>query len=240
MTETNASIFGIFTKRTGVESAVKSLKEAGFGSGDISVLYPYNLDAPHEGETRAPEGPVTGAETGAITGGVLGSILGIGMLGIPGVGPFLAAGPIVAALACVSVSSAIGGIAGGLVGMGISNDEAKRYEGRVRHKGILLSIHNLTVDLTVKAREILVRTGAEDTSSTTQFADTRIGVAVAPAAPLSNQAVADYVSPSKSLEETQTLKTYKPSKAAEYVSPSQPLDVQKKPHPFPRKQKRTS
>ena len=115
-------------------------------------------------------GAATGAGTGAVVGGALGWLVGIGALAIPGLGPFIAAGPIMAALAGMGVGSAVGGIAGALVGMGIPEYEAKRYEGRVKDGGILLSVHCDDSDWTKKAKEILERTGAEDVSSTGEAA----------------------------------------------------------------------
>jgi len=123
-------------------------------------------DFAHEKATKAPEGTATGAGTGAVIGGTLGWLAGIGLLAIPGVGPLIAAGPIVAALTGVGVGGALGGITGALIGMGIPEYEAKRYEGRVREGGILLSVHSDNSEWTRKAKDILERTGAEDVSST--------------------------------------------------------------------------
>jgi hypothetical protein len=165
----NTAAFGIYRDRLSVESAVDALRQAGFRNTDISVLFPENegtKDFAHEKSTKAPEGTATGAGTGAVIGGGLGWLAGIGALAIPGVGPFIAAGPIMAALAGVGVGGAIGGIAGALVGMGIPEYEAKRYEGRVKEGGILLSVHCDSSDWTKRAKEILERTGAEDVSST--------------------------------------------------------------------------
>ena len=171
MAVNNLSVFGIYTTRVGIETAVRALKEAGFASPNISILFHHDpesaKDSPHENEIRAPEGAAAGAGTGAVTGGVVGWILGIGLLAIPGVGPLLAAGPLMAALACAGVGGALGSIAGGLIGLGISEETAKRYEGRIQQKGILLSVHNLSSELNRQAQEILVRTGAEDITSTT-------------------------------------------------------------------------
>jgi hypothetical protein len=164
----NTAVFGIYQTYEGVESAVDALKTAGFRNTDISVLFPENVgtkDFAHEKGTKAPEGATTGAGTGAVVGGALGWLAGIGALAIPGVGPFIAAGPIMAALAGVGVGGAVGGIAGALIGMGIPEYEAKRYEGRVKKGGILLSVHSDNSDWTKKAKEVLERTGAEDVSS---------------------------------------------------------------------------
>jgi len=165
----NTAVFGIYSNYAGVESGVDALKTAGFRNTDISVLFPENVgtkDFAHEKGTKAPEGATTGAGTGAVLGGALGWLAGIGALAIPGVGPFIAAGPIMGALAGVGVGGAIGGIAGALIGMGIPEYEAKRYEGRVKDGGILLSVHSDDSDWTKRAKAILERTGAEDVSST--------------------------------------------------------------------------
>jgi Protein of unknown function (DUF3341) len=164
----NTAVFGIYRDRLGVENAVDVLKQEGFRSTDISVLFPHNQgtkDFAHEKSTKAPEGTAAGAGTGAVIGGGLGWLAGIGALAIPGVGPLIAAGPIVAALTGVGVGGAIGGIAGALIGMGIPEYEAKRYEGRVKEGGILLSVHSDNSDWTSKAKDILERTGAGDVSS---------------------------------------------------------------------------
>jgi Protein of unknown function (DUF3341) len=169
----NTAVFGIYRDRVGVERAVDDLKDAGFRNTDISVLFPENVgtkDFAHEKATKAPEGTATGAGTGAVIGGTLGWLAGIGALAIPGVGPLIAAGPIVAALTGVGVGGAIGGLTGALVGMGIPEYEAKRYEGRVKEGGILLSVHSDNSDWTEKAKDILELTGAEDVSSTGEAA----------------------------------------------------------------------
>src|SRR6201981_1756553 len=165
----NTAGFGIYRNRAGVESAVDALKAAEFRNSDISVLFPENTgtkDFAHEKGTKAPEGATTGASTGALAGGALGWLAGIGALAIPGLGPFIAAGPIMAALAGAGVGGAVGGLTGALIGMGIPEYEAKRYEGRVTKGGILLSVHADNSDWTKKATAILERTGAEDISST--------------------------------------------------------------------------
>jgi len=165
----NTAVFGIYRSRLDVEQAVDVLRAEGFRSTDISVLFPENegtKDFAHEKATKAPEGTATGAGTGAVIGGTLGWLAGIGALAIPGVGPLIAAGPIVAALTGVGVGGAIGGISGALIGMGIPEYEAKRYEGRVKEGGILLSVHSDNSDWTRKAKDILERTGADDVSST--------------------------------------------------------------------------
>ena len=165
----NTAVFGIYRDRTSVENAVDVLRQENFRNTDISVLFPENQgtkDFAHEKNTKAPEGAATGAGSGAVIGGTLGWLTGIGALAIPGLGPFIAAGPIVAALAGVGVGGAIGGITGALIGMGIPEYEAKRYEGRVKEGGILLSVHCDDSNWTKRAKEILERTEAQDVSST--------------------------------------------------------------------------
>jgi len=176
----NTAVFGIYPNRTSVESAVEAFKAAGFRNSDISVLFPENAgtkDFAHEKNTKAPEGATTGAGTGAVLGGTLGWLAGIGALAIPGLGPFIAAGPIMAALAGAGVGGAVGGLTGALVGMGIPEYEAKRYEGRVKDGGILLSVHSDNSEWTKRGKEILERTGAQDIASTGEAsADTKQGV----------------------------------------------------------------
>lgn len=165
----NTAVFGIYPDYPSVEFGVQTLKDGGFRSTDISVLFPQNIgnkDFAHEKGTKAPEGAATGAGAGAVVGGVLGWLVGIGSLAIPGVGPFIAAGPIVAALEGVGAGGAVGGLAGGLIGLGLPEYEAKRYQGRVNAGGILLSVHSDSSDWTKRAKEVLQRTGAQDISST--------------------------------------------------------------------------
>src|SRR6185369_15281600 len=165
----NTAVFGIYPNRDSVDRAVEVLKAAEFRSTDISVLFPDNpgtKEIAHEKNTKAPEGATTGAGTGALLGGGLGWLAGIGALAIPGLGPFIAAGPIMAALAGAGLGGAVGGVTGALIGMGIPEYEAKRYEGRVKDGGILLSVHSDDSQWTKKAKEILERTGAQDVSST--------------------------------------------------------------------------
>jgi len=169
----NTAVFGIYRDQAGVESAVNALQQRSFRNTDISVLFPDNVgtkDFAHEKNTKAPEGVAAGATTGAVLGGGLGWLAGIGALAIPGLGPLIAAGPIVAALAGVGAGGALGGITGALIGMGIPEYEAKRYEGRVKDGGILLSVHCDDSDWTRKAKAILEQTGADDISSTGEAA----------------------------------------------------------------------
>jgi hypothetical protein len=171
MSGKNTAVFGIYPQYANLENGVDALKSAGFRSTDISVLFPENLgtkDFAHEKGTKAPEGATAGAGAGAVIGGGLGWLAGIGALAIPGLGPFIAAGPIVAALAGLGVGGAVGGFTGALIGLGIPEYEAKRYEGRVKSGGILLSVHSDSSDWTKRAKEILELTGAEDISSTSE------------------------------------------------------------------------
>src|SRR3982750_4233436 len=141
----NTAVFGIYRDRQHVEEAVDTLLDNGFRSEDISVLFADNVgtkDFATEKNTKAPEGTATGATSGAVVGGTLGWLAGIGALAIPGLGPFIAAGPIMGALAGVGAGGALGGLIGALVGMGIPEYEAKRYEGRIKEGGILLSVHS--------------------------------------------------------------------------------------------------
>jgi hypothetical protein len=165
----NTAVFGIYPTRLAAEECVDALRHAGFRNTDISALFPDNVgtkDFACEKNTKAPEGATAGASSGAVLGGVLGWLAGIGMLAIPGIGPLLAAGPILAALAGVGAGGVAGGIVGALVGFGIPEYEAKRYEGRVKHGGILLSVHCDDSHWVKRAEEVLKRTGAEDVSST--------------------------------------------------------------------------
>jgi hypothetical protein len=169
MSEKNIAVFGIYHTRDGAEEAVNALRRVGFRNTDISALFPDNAgskDFAHEKNTKAPEGATTGATTGAVAGGVLGWLVGIGFIAIPGIGPFIAAGPIMAALAGAGALGTVGGVVGALVGMGIPEYEAKRYEGRVKHGGILLSVHCDNHDWAKRGADTLKRTGAEDVSST--------------------------------------------------------------------------
>jgi len=165
----NTAVFGIYRDRQHAEQAVDALRMAGFRNSDVSALLPDNVgtkDFAHEKNTKVPEGATTGGASGAVLGGALGWLAGIGSLAIPGVGPFIAAGPIMGALAGAGVGGAVGGLIGALVGMGIPEYEAKRYEGRVKNGGILLSIHCDDSNWVKRAKEILKNTGAEDVSST--------------------------------------------------------------------------
>lgn len=169
MASKNTAVFGIFTNVSEAERAVDRIALAGFSSNDISVLLPDSQSSKefaHEKNTKAPEGTTTGVAAGGAVGGTLGLLAGIGALAIPGVGPLIAAGPIMAALAGLGVGGAVGGLIGALVGMGIPEYEAKRYEGRIKEGGVLLSVHCDTSDEITKAKTLLEQTGAEDISST--------------------------------------------------------------------------
>jgi len=165
----NTAVFGIYTSRTNTQNAVDALKAAGYRNTDISLLLPENVgtkDFAHEKATKAPEGAATGAGSGAVIGGALGWLAGIGALAIPGLGPFIAAGPIMGLLSGLGVGGAIGGVAGALIGAGMPEYEAKRYEGRIKSGGILLSVHCDDSTWAKRAKTILEETGAEDISST--------------------------------------------------------------------------
>ncbi|PYI81036.1 MAG: hypothetical protein DME26_20585 [Verrucomicrobia bacterium] len=159
------SVFCIATSLNQAEVIVDRLKGAGFSNNDISALFPERgstRDFAHKKSTKAPEGATAGAGTGAALGGVLGWLAGIGALAIPGFGPLIAAGPIAAALSGAAVGGAMGGLAGALVGLGMPEYEAKRYEGKVRDGNILISVHADDSDEIDRAKEIFEDAGAED------------------------------------------------------------------------------
>lgn len=164
-------VFGIFSSIGGADSGVNALKNAGFTTNEISALLPdgdQTREFAHAKGTKAPEGATTGGTTGAVLGGALGWLAGIGSLAIPGVGPLIAAGPIMAALAGASVGTAVGALSGALIGLGIPEYEAKRYEGRVKDGGVLVSVHCSTSDRKERAEKVLEQAGATDISSTTE------------------------------------------------------------------------
>ncbi|HEX4165139.1 MAG TPA: DUF3341 domain-containing protein [Bryobacteraceae bacterium] len=164
----NTSVFGIYAAREMAENAVDRMLGAGFRNEDISVLLQDNVGTKafaHEKHTKAPEGTTTGVVAGGIIGGTIGLLAHIGVLAIPGLGPLIAAGPIIAALSGIGSGGVLGGIIGALVGLGIPEYEAKRYEGRIREGGILLSVHCDDSDWVAKARQLLRDSGAEDISS---------------------------------------------------------------------------
>ncbi len=165
------SVFCIAASQSLANNIVSALKSDGFSDNDISVLFPdksSTRDFAHEKGTKAPEGATAGAGAGGVVGGVLGLLAGIGLLAIPGVGPFIAAGPIMGALSGLAVGATIGGIAGALIGMGIPEIEAKRYEGKVKDGNILISAHSENSEETKKAKDIFVRLGATDISSSSE------------------------------------------------------------------------
>ena len=185
----NIAVFGIYSTIAAAEYGVDTLKTEGFRAEDVSALLPDNQgtkDFAHEKGTKAPEGAVTGAGTGLVLGGALGWLAGIGSLAIPGVGPLIAVGPILATLTGIGVGGVAGGIVGGLVGLGIPEYEAKRYEGRVRSGQILLSVHCDNPEWVKRAKETLQATGAEDISS-------------------ASEASADYAKSDKPMQRTRTV-----------------------------------
>ena len=159
------AVYGVYSDREHVEKAVDHLRNAGFNSADISVVFPdreMNKEFALEKNTKAPEGAVAGGSTGFVVGGALGWLVGIGTIAIPGIGPLLAAGPIVAALAGAGVVGAVGGIAGGLIGLGVPEIEAKRYEEEIKRGRILVSVHCDSVHSAQNARRVLDDSGAKD------------------------------------------------------------------------------
>ncbi len=167
----NTAVVGIYPTPDSADRAVAHLRDLGFRSTDISILVPDNpgtKDLAHAKATKAPEGVTAGATSGAVVGGTLGWLAGIGALAIPGIGPLIAAGPIVAALAGAGAVGALGGLTGALVGLGIPEYEAKRYEGRVRKGSILLSVHADDGEWAKRARQVLDQTGAEDIGTTAE------------------------------------------------------------------------
>jgi hypothetical protein len=167
------AVFGIYHNANQAERVVERLRDAGFSNDDISVLFEDSegsKDFAHEKNTKAPEGTTTGVTAGGVIGGTLGLLAGIGALAIPGLGPFIAAGPIMGALAGLGVGGAVGGLIGALIGMGIPEYEAKRYEGHIKAGGVLLSVHCDTSDEITRAKELLKHTGAQDISSSGEAA----------------------------------------------------------------------
>jgi hypothetical protein len=165
MATKSRAVFGIYATANAAERAVNALVGDGFASQDVSVLMAdqeSTREFAHHKDTKAPEGAAAGATTGGVIGGALGVLVGLGSLAIPGLGPLLAAGPIVAGLAGLGAGGAVGGLIGALVGLGIPEYEAKRYDGRVRDGGVLLSVHCETPGEILRAKEILQGTGATD------------------------------------------------------------------------------
>jgi uncharacterized membrane protein len=163
------AVFCLTDTESQAEEIVDDLKAEGFSNDDISVLFPDKSgtrDFAHEQHTKAPEGAATGAGAGGLLGGGLGWLVGIGAIAIPGLGPFIAAGPIMAALAGAGLGAAVGGLSGALIGMGIPEYEAKRYEGKIKEGNILISVHSENSEETKRAKDIFERAGAHDISYT--------------------------------------------------------------------------
>lgn len=174
----NTAVFGIYPSVAAAEMGVDALIASGFRSDDVSVLAPdrkTTRDLATEKHTKAPEGTTTGAAAGGVLGGTLGMLAGIGAIAIPGVGPFIAAGPIMGTLAGLGAGAATGGLIGALVGMGIPEYEAKRYEGRVKDGGVLVSVHCDNSDWVKRAKEVQKQAGADDVSSTGEASAAKAG-----------------------------------------------------------------
>ena len=169
----NTSVFGIYHTRDAAEEAVSALRQARFRSTDISALFPDNIgskDFALEKNSKAPEAATSGAVGGVIAGGIVGWLTGAGMLSFPGIAPYISAGPIVSALAAAGALGIVAGIVGALIGAGIPEYEARRYRGRVKHSGVLLSVHCDNHDWVKRAAATLKRTGAENVSSASEAA----------------------------------------------------------------------
>jgi hypothetical protein len=165
------AVMCIVQTRGQAETVVEQLHQAGFTSNDISVLFPDKTgskDFAHEHNTKAPEGAVGGASMGGVVGGTLGLLAGIGALAIPGLGPFIAAGPIMAALSGIAAGGVVGGVAGALVGMGIPEIEAKRFEGKIRGGNMLVSVHTESGDERTRAEKIFKAARADDICSVSE------------------------------------------------------------------------
>jgi hypothetical protein len=169
----NKSVLGIVESQLQAETAVRELQERGILVSSISVLLPDTdgtRDFAHEHHTKAPEGALAGVGTGGVIGGTLGVLAGIGALGLPGLGPFIAAGPLMAALSGAAAGAAIGGVAGALIGLGIPEIEAKLYEGKIRGGNILIAVHVDDLEQQRAAEQALKAAGGHDISSTTEAA----------------------------------------------------------------------
>ncbi len=167
----NTTVIGIVDSEAQAEQLVSALQSGGIGPGDISVLLPDRRgtkDFAHEHNTKAPEGAVAGVAGGGLLGGTLGLLAGIGALAIPGLGPFIAAGPLMGALSGAAAGAAVGGVAGALIGMGIPELEAKKYEGKLRSGNILVAVHVDDGDERKRVEEILKRGQAHDISTTSE------------------------------------------------------------------------
>ena len=172
MASVQTIVLGIYPQRPGVESALDALRDAGFRNADVSILLPQDIAvANHVPQaTKAPEGLAAGASSGALIGGAFGWLTGVGALAIPGLGPFIAAGPILATLAGIGVGGILGGFSGGLIGLGIPEHEAKHVAGRIEAGEILLSVHCDSPECNRRAQEIMQHTGAENIASTFESA----------------------------------------------------------------------
>jgi len=184
MDNKKTAVFGLYANPLAAEKAVDALVSARFTNDAISVLLPDSAstkDFAHVKHTKAPEGTAAGVATGGVVGGALGLLVGLGALAIPGIGPFVAAGPLMTALAGLGAGGAVGGLIGALVGMGIPEYEAKRYEGHLKNGGVLLSVHCDTADQVTRAKGILTGTSAKDISSAGETAvrESEVKVAVA-------------------------------------------------------------
>lgn len=167
----NIAVFGLYNTESQAAQGVDELRLVGFRHTDVSLLYSENggnKDLAHEKNTKAPEGGIAGASTGALVGGALGWLAGIGALAIPGLGPFIAAGPIMGLLSGLGVGGTVGGLTGALIGAGMPEYEAKRFEGRIRKGGVLLSVHTDDSEWEKIAKKALEKTGAQDISSTSE------------------------------------------------------------------------
>jgi hypothetical protein len=165
------SVMCIVQNQTQANSIVGNLQNAGFSSSDISVLFPDrqgSKDFAHEHNTKAPEGAVAGVGAGGVLGGTIGLLAGIGALAIPGLGPFIAAGPLLAALSGAAAGATVGGITGALIGLGIPEIEAKRYEGKIKSGNILISVHTEKSDEQKRAEKIFKTAHADDICSSSE------------------------------------------------------------------------
>jgi len=162
---TNKAVVGLVNDQFRAEQIVAQLQRSGFSNNDISALLPDKKgtrDFAHEQNTKAPEGAIAGAGAGGAVGGAIGLLAGIGALAIPGLGPFIAAGPIMAALSGAAGGAAVGGVTGALIGLGIPELEAKQYQGKIAQGNILLSIHVEDSEERARAKKILEASGASD------------------------------------------------------------------------------
>jgi hypothetical protein len=178
MNSKNTSVYGIFAASEQAERAVDTLIAAGYSNAAISVLMPdagSTREFAHTKDTKAPEGATAGVTMGGVVGGTLGVLAGIGALAIPGVGPFIAAGPIMAGLAGLGLGGAVGGLLGALIGMGIPEYEAKRYVGHVKDGGTLLSVHCDTAEEIDRAKDLLKGTGGKDIAASSEAVGERRG-----------------------------------------------------------------